>query len=634
MRCESAICAGMLLLALAMNDARAHAQQCVGDCDGDGAVGVSELITCVNIALGASPLATCPTCDFDGDGQVLIGELTRAVNDAIGGCHATVEISGGCARPGPGPGGLVVCDEGTSISAYRCDDRATCLGSLTLPLAGATAVQTNGDWAMLVDVADASASLVFQAAIEGAITYRALDFGTVGGRLIAGAPQPRTVGISPTSEATVRLLDLNGLEHFDDQEIAAVQTAVAAATEELDFSVLAASGYSAADAADLATLTAVRDPDVTNALEDGAFDPGTLPTRTATPTATPTPTATATPLRRFAFVANLASNTVSVIDTNTDAVVATIAVGQSPQGVAITPDGRLALIANSGPAEGSASDVETVSVIDTAQRQVVSTVPDFSPNAFTRPSAIAVSPDGALAYVSHNASATVEVLDLSRALTAPATARVGVIMVGPAPLGIALARSRPLAFVASVESRTLSVVDTDMRQTVGEVPLPGKPAFVAFTSDDALAYVTDQLVVLPGQSGDAPGSTVSVVDTQRALDNPADAVIDTIDVGLQPTGLAISADDRLVHVANAGSASLSIIDRDQPLVSTIPLLGGSIPQSVALTADGTRAYVTNCGLNSVTVIDVALARTDPLNAVVKTIPVGICPQGIGIAELP
>ena len=47
-------------------------------------------------------------------------------------------------------------------------------------------------------------------------------------------------------------------------------------------------------------------------------------------------TATAAP---FAYVTNSASDTVSVIDTATDTVVTTIAVGDNPAVVAITPDG-------------------------------------------------------------------------------------------------------------------------------------------------------------------------------------------------------------------------------------------------------------------------------------------------------
>ena len=66
--------------------APAASPPCVGDCGGDGQVVVTELITCVNIALGSAAPQTCAACDSDGDGQVTINELIASVNNALGGC--------------------------------------------------------------------------------------------------------------------------------------------------------------------------------------------------------------------------------------------------------------------------------------------------------------------------------------------------------------------------------------------------------------------------------------------------------------------------------------------------------------------------------------------------------------------
>jgi YVTN family beta-propeller protein len=69
--------------------------------------------------------------------------------------------------------------------------------------------------------------------------------------------------------------------------------------------------------------------------------------------------------------AYVTTNAVSVIDTATNTVVATIPVGVSPIGVAITPDGTRAYVTN----EGSNTVSGTVSVIDTATNTVVATIP-------------------------------------------------------------------------------------------------------------------------------------------------------------------------------------------------------------------------------------------------------------------
>ena len=61
---------------------------CVGDCNDDNTVAINELITGVNIALGATPLAQCPSFDADGNSMVGINELITAVNNALGTCAA------------------------------------------------------------------------------------------------------------------------------------------------------------------------------------------------------------------------------------------------------------------------------------------------------------------------------------------------------------------------------------------------------------------------------------------------------------------------------------------------------------------------------------------------------------------
>ena len=64
-----------------------------------------------------------------------------------------------------------------------------------------------------------------------------------------------------------------------------------------------------------------------------------------------------------AYVTNRFDNTVSVIDTATNTVVATLPVGGTPAAVDVTPDGAFAYIANANDG--------TVSVINTATNTVV-----------------------------------------------------------------------------------------------------------------------------------------------------------------------------------------------------------------------------------------------------------------------
>ncbi len=62
------------------------APPCLGDCDGDGAVRVSELIRGARIGLRTLELDVCPVFDRNGDGEVSIDELVAAVQNALLGC--------------------------------------------------------------------------------------------------------------------------------------------------------------------------------------------------------------------------------------------------------------------------------------------------------------------------------------------------------------------------------------------------------------------------------------------------------------------------------------------------------------------------------------------------------------------
>jgi YVTN family beta-propeller protein len=95
----------------------------------------------------------------------------------------------------------------------------------------------------------------------------------------------------------------------------------------------------------------------------------------------------------FAYVTNRTSaGTVSVIDTATNTVVATVGVGSFPLSVAVTPNGQRAYVTNQSS--------NNVSVIDTATNAVVATVP-----VGLAPKGVAITPDGKLAYVANGGAA-------------------------------------------------------------------------------------------------------------------------------------------------------------------------------------------------------------------------------------
>ncbi|MBM3983936.1 MAG: PqqD family peptide modification chaperone, partial [Planctomycetes bacterium] len=105
----------------------------------------------------------------------------------------------------------------------------------------------------------------------------------------------------------------------------------------------------------------------------------------------PTTTTTMPPRAPRAYVANGTSGNVSVIDTASNTVTATITVGSNPYGVAVNPAGTRAYITNYGSGN--------VSVIDTASNTVTATI-----TVGSTPYGVAVNPAGTRAYITNYGS--------------------------------------------------------------------------------------------------------------------------------------------------------------------------------------------------------------------------------------
>src|SRR5262249_17350847 len=106
--------------------------------------------------------------------------------------------------------------------------------------------------------------------------------------------------------------------------------------------------------------------------------------------------------QNFAYVANggFSSNSVSVFNTASNTVPATVPLGFFPSAVAIPPDGPRAYVTNTGTGN--------VSVIDTASNTVTATV---ALGTGTGPIGVAITPDGTRAYVVEFSLSQVAVID-------------------------------------------------------------------------------------------------------------------------------------------------------------------------------------------------------------------------------
>jgi YVTN family beta-propeller protein len=295
----------------------------------------------------------------------------------------------------------------------------------------------------------------------------------------------------------------------------------------------------------------------------------------------------------FAYVANISSNTVSVINTSTKTVVATIPVGDGPWGVAISPNGDFAYVVNNHDTASGNS----ISVIKTATNTVVATV-----KVQSVPFAAVVTPNGRFVYVTNADSNTVSVIS-----TATNTV-IATVPVGQYPVGVAVAPNGGFVYVANNASGSVSVISTANNRVMATIPVGSDPIGVAISPNGFTAYVTNS-----GANG------VSVISTA------GNGVTATIPIAAGPFGEALTLDGRFLYVADSGGNTgtlVSIIDTST-LTVTKTITVGIGPEQIAFTPDGLFAYVTNITSNNVSVIATATGT------VTNTIPVGLAPIGVG-----
>ncbi|MDP9849276.1 beta-propeller fold lactonase family protein [Streptosporangium lutulentum] len=144
----------------------------------------------------------------------------------------------------------------------------------------------------------------------------------------------------------------------------------------------------------------------------------------------------------FAYITNYDSDSVSVIDTATNTVTATIAVGGHPAGAAVSLDGTRVYVANANVGSGS------VSVVDTATNAVTATIA-----VGVNPRGATISPDGTRLYVTNTGSGSVSVIDTA---TNTVTATIAVNRPG----GVGVTPDGTRAYVTNSNLDTVSVIDT------------------------------------------------------------------------------------------------------------------------------------------------------------------------------
>lgn len=318
------------------------------------------------------------------------------------------------------------------------------------------------------------------------------------------------------------------------------------------------------------------------------------------------------PARGLLLVLNKGAASATLLDPRTAATVATFPTGEGPHEVAVSPDGRLAVVTNYGGETPGSS----LTVLDLAARQVARTV-ELAPHA--RPHGVAWLPDGRRVAVTLETDSLVALVDV---VAGAVTARIGTGQRGSHMLALSPDGSR--AYVSNLSDGTVSLLDLDGGFLLRTVPSGAGAEGIAVTPDGAELWVTNRAA-----------NTISILDAETL------APLDTLAAPGFPIRVAFSPAGRLAVVTSAAAGTLRLIDAElRAEVATIPMpldsarqrptmlgpefgRGTGVPIGVLVAPDARTAYVANANQDLVTVVD--LVR----RAVTGTLPTGREPDGMG-----
>ncbi len=246
-----------------------------------------------------------------------------------------------------------------------------------------------------------------------------------------------------------------------------------------------------------------------------------------------------TPYRRKAFISDLLSASISVLDTVTLTNIATIPVYNVPGESTITPDGGRLFVLHQAALGIGDPDHSPVAVIDTATNLVITTV--LIPGQGAKD--ILFTLDGRFAYIANFSNGEVDVIDTT-------TYQVTTIPTGAGPRRLCISPAGDRVYVTNNKGDSVSVIDTATQQVIATIPVGGVPMGMAITPNGEEVYVTNQR-----------DRTVSVINTTTLT------VSATIPVGQLCQRVVITRDGTKAFVQNGFSDTVSAIDTATHTVS-------------------------------------------------------------------
>lgn len=323
---------------------------------------------------------------------------------------------------------------------------------------------------------------------------------------------------------------------------------------------------------------------------------------TTAATAATQPPATATILRTL-IVLDASAASASLIDPDSGVLRGTVAVGDGPRNIAVSPDGRTAVVCNSGTDRLPGSSLTVFNVV---AGRVLNTIKlrepdDAQARTLHRPRGLCFADDGARVALVIERERRLVIVDLAAAtVSAALDTRVAT------PLAVACTPDFARAFVANTDSGTVSVFDLAGQRLLDVIAAGTGASHLTLHPTRGELWVTN-----PGDD------SLAIIDTTTLR------VIARVDCGKFPQRLSFTPDGNHALVANTHSGNVAVIDvaqrtishritMNEPAIDATPpslALGENpVPADLVVRPDGRYAYVISPRPALVTVLDLRAWR--------------------------
>lgn len=300
------------------------------------------------------------------------------------------------------------------------------------------------------------------------------------------------------------------------------------------------------------------------------------------------------------LILNKSDATLQFVDASSFETLGTVVTGEGPHEVAVSDDGKIAVVANYGTAPNPGT---TLSVIDIATRKQVRR---FALPGLLRPHGIAAvgsrfwfTAEGSRVVARYDAAANA--IDFISGSSADTTHM------------IVVARGEQTLYTANIGSNSVTVFDiSGAPKTIllKQIPVVTGPEGIDLAPDGSELWVASR----------APNGGISIIDPKSRT------VAQTLPTTTKLANrVKFTPDGKWVLVSDAGANVLHVYDAaTKEIIKSVNMAEG--PSGILIAPDGKRAFVACAGAKKVAVIDTSTF------SVTHLIDTGNVPDGLGYAR--